>query len=262
MTRRRLIVISSALALLTLSSVSFDWGRTLRVTAFDGTPAAEIYVVYHHEGSRPNLVHPVTYEASRRSVAHSSTAGSVDIPSSFHVHWPFPAETHPRLRVDLVYVPMLHNGHATVVESAVAHPGISSVAADLATIQLADLSDHPSRWEGTLRNLSWITGRLIDEQSRPAPRRRARPETAALTRVLAAHFVQEYEAFRNRYGAVARPRPEMAPALQYSTEMEKKAWHEMVDRDLAREPLWGDVAQRLFAIEAQRLARFANSDSK
>jgi hypothetical protein len=72
--------------------------------------------------------------------------------------------------------------------------------------------------------------------------------------VLAGHFVKEYEAFLHKYGAVARPRPEMPYGLQFSTENERRAWKEMVDRDLEREPKWGDVAQRLFAAEAKRFA--------
>ena len=45
------------------------------------------------------------------------------------------------------------------------------------------------------------------------------------------------------------------------TEEERRAWNEMVDWDLAREPRWGDIAQRLFAREAERFAR-VESDSK
>ena len=79
-----------------------------------------------------------------------------------------------------------------------------------------------------------------------------------MTRVLAGHFVQEYGAFLDRYGDVTRPRPRMPYGL---TEEERRAWNEMVDRDLAREPRWGDAAQRLFAREVERFAR-VESDSK
>jgi len=33
----------------------------------------------------------------------------------------------------------------------------------------------------------------------------------------------------------------------------------MVDKDLAREPLWGDRAERLFAREVEQFARESNS---
>ena len=79
-----------------------------------------------------------------------------------------------------------------------------------------------------------------------------------MTRVLAGHFAREYGAFLDRYRNVTRLRPQMPAGL---TEEERRAWNEMVDWDLAREPRWGDIAQRLFAREAERFAR-VESDSK
>ena len=177
------------------------------------------------------------------------------IPLSAHVHWPFPIESHPRLSVDLVYAgpaqwPCVHVG------GAIAQPGAFAVDDDLATVRLADLSESPERWEGTFRNVSAVIGRLIGER-RP-PRRRARPETTALTRVLIEHFSREYSAFLDRYRDVACPRPEMPSGL---TETERRAWQEMVDRDLAREPRWGDVAQRLFAHEVELFAGFGSNST-
>ena len=254
MTRRQLFAV--ALALLALLSVSIDRGRTLRVVNIDGAPVESVYVIYHHAGYRLNPAHSTTYEASRRSIARSRSAGRIEIPASVHVHWPFPIETHPRLWVDLVYAPALHNGLATIVDRAIAQPGAFDVAADLASVRLADLSESPAMWEGTLRNLSSIIGRLIGERSS-----RARPDTTALIRVLAGHFAQEYGAFVDRYRDVVRPRPQITAGLQFSTEQERRAWNEMVDRDLAREPRWGDVAQRLFARDAERFATL-EADSK
>ena len=258
MTRRRVLAVALALTLLALSSVSIERGRTLRVVDIDGAPVEGVFVVYHHEGHRPNPAHTTTYDASRRSIAQSRSAGRVEISPSVHVHWPFPIETHPGLRVDLVYVPSFHNGLATIGDRAVAQPGAFDVAGDLASVRLVDLSDSPALWEGTLRNLGSIIGRLMSEQSSSPPRRRARPETPALTRVLAGHFVREYGAFLDRYRNVIRPRPHMPAGL---TEEERRAWNEMADRELAREPRWGDVAQRLFAREAERF-NSVESDSK
>ena len=244
--------------LLTLLSVSVSRGRTLRVVDFNGRPVKDVFVIYHHEGSRPNPVHPITYVASRRSISRSHSAGSVEIPPSVHVHWPFPIESHPKLRVDLIYAPILHNGHAAIVESAVTKQGVFEVADDLATVKLADLSGSPALWEGTLRNLSSITGRLVDERFKDPLRHRTQPATTELTLVLAGHFVKEYEAFLNKYRAVARPRPEMPYGLQFATVNQRREWNDTVEKDLKREPRWGDVAQRLFAREAKR---FADVDS-
>jgi hypothetical protein len=252
MMRRRFFAVPLALALLALLSVSLDRGRTLRVVDIKGAALEGVFVVYHHEGYRLNPAHGTTYEASRRSIVQSRSAGRVEIPASVHVHWPFPIESNPGLRVDLVYAPAFHNGLATIGDRAIAWPGVFDVAGDLASVRLADLSENPALWEGTLRNLSAIIGRVIGERSSNLPRHRARPEMAALTRVLVGHFVQEYGAFLDRYRDVTRPRPQMPSGVQFSTEEERRAWNEMVDRDLAREPRWGDVAQRLFAREAER----------
>ena len=254
MNRRRYLAVLLGLALLALSSVSINRGRMLRVADITGVPVDAVFVIYHHEGYRLNPAHSTTYEASPRSIAQSRSAGLVEIPRSVHLHWPFPFETHPELRVDLVYAPALHNGLATIGDRAITRPGAFYVADDLASVRLADLSESPVLWEGTLRNLSSILGRLIGERSSSPPWRRARPEMAALTRVLAAHFAKEYRAFLERYREVTRPRPPMPPGLQFSTEEERRAWKEMVDRDLAREPRWGDLAQRLFAREVEHFA--------
>jgi hypothetical protein len=49
--------------------------------------------------------------------------------------------------------------------------------------------------KGPFENLSSVIGRLVDERSSSAPRRRVQPETTALIPVLAGHFVKEYQAF-------------------------------------------------------------------
>jgi hypothetical protein len=189
MTRRRVRTIAVGFALLALASASIECGRTLQIVDINGAPVPDVLVVYHHEGDRLNPAHTTTYEASGQSLIQSSSAGRVEIPLSVHVHWPFPIETHPRLRVDLVYAPALHNGHATIGSTPpTAQPGVVVVAADLANVTLGDLSGRPDLWEGTLMNLSWIIGQLIGDQTSRPPRRSPRPETTALTRVLIGHF--------------------------------------------------------------------------
>ena len=255
MTRRSSRAIAVGLALLALASVSIERGRTLQILDMRGAPVQGVFVMYHHEGDRPNPAHTTTYEASGRSLIQSSSAGRVEIPPSVHVHWPFPIETPPRLYVDLVYAPTLHNGLATIIGSATAQPGAFAVGDDLASVRLADLSESPERWEGTLMNVSSIIGRLMSERTSPPPRRSPRPETTALTRVLIGQFSREYSAFLDRYGDVVRPKPEMPDGLRLGlTESERQAWEKMVEQDLAREPRWGDVAQRLFAREVERFA--------
>jgi hypothetical protein len=163
MTRGRLVGIAIGLAL-ALASVSIEGGRTLHVVDMNGAPVPGVWVAYHHEGTRPNPAHSTTYQATGRSLIQGDSAGEVDIPQSVHVHWPFPIETRPELRVDLVYAPDLHNGLATIGDRAIARTG-AAVAGDLANVRLADLSSDPERWEGTLMNVSLIIGGLISERT-------------------------------------------------------------------------------------------------
>jgi len=241
MTGRQSVAAALALALLALSSASIHCGRTLRIANVDGAPVEGVFVIYHYEDQRLSLAHGTSYEAGGRSIVQGDSSGHVEISRSLHVHWPFPIETNPELRVDLVYAPALHNGWATIGDRAIVQPGAFQVAGDLSNVQLADLSDKPDLWEGTLMNLSSIIDRLIGD-----------PQIAALTRVLAGHFREEYSAFLNKYGTVVRSRPPVPGGL---TEGEVRDWIEMTDRELAREPFWGDVARRLFAREADRYAR-------
>jgi hypothetical protein len=256
MTARRFGAIAiGGTGLLALASVSINGGRTVRVVDMNGAPVRTVLVIYHHQGSRPNPVHPVTYEASGRSVIQSDADGRVQIPMSVHAHWPFPIETHPRLIVDLVYAPPLHNGLATIYDGEVSQPGAFVVENDLATVRLSNCSENPALWEGTMRNVSSMIERLLYERSYHQRRQRPRAETPQLTRSLIEHFTSDYAAFLERYGAVARPSPEMPAVVRLGTEAERQAWQAMIARDLAREPLWGDVARRLFASEVERFAR-------
>jgi hypothetical protein len=251
--RQWIAIIGSGL--LVLASVSINCGRTLQIVDLNGAPVRTVLVTYHHEGGRLSLAHPVTYEASGRSLIQGGSDGRVRIPLSIHVHWPFPIEMHPRLIVDLVYAPPLHNGLATIYGRGISRPGAFFVDDDLATVKLGNLSEDPGLWEGTMRNVSSIIGRLRYERSFGQPRRRPRAQTAELTRRLIEHFTSDYAAFLDRYGDVARPRPEMPAVVRQGTAAERQAWEEMVELDLAREPLWGDVARRLFAVEVERFAR-------
>jgi len=255
MTARRFRAIAIGTGLVAVASVSISRGRTLRVVDMTGTPVRTVLVIYHHEGGRPNPVHPVTYQASGPSVAQSDTDGRVRIPMSVHVHWPFPVETNPRLIVDLVYAPPLHNGLATIYGSQVSQPGAFLVENDLATVRLSNCSENPALWEGTMLNVSSMIERLLYERRSGQPRQRPSAETAQLTQTLIDHFTSDYAAFLEQYGTVARPTPEMPAVVRLGTDAERQAWQEMIAGDLAREPLWGDVAKRLFAGDVERFAR-------
>jgi hypothetical protein len=255
MTNRGLRAIAVGTGLVALACVSLNGGRTLRVVDANSAPVRTVLVIYHHEGSRPNPVHPVTYQASGRSVVESDTDGRVHIPMSVHAHWPFPIETNPRLIVDLVYAPPLHNGLATIYDRQISQPGAFLVEDDLATVRLNDCSENPALWEATMQNVSSMIDGLRYEGRYLQPRQRPRAETPQLTRRLIEHFTSDYAAFLEHYGAVARPMPEMPAVVRLGTDAERQAWQDMSAGDLAREPLWGDVARRLFARDVERFAQ-------
>jgi hypothetical protein len=92
------------LVLLVAASVSYNSGYTLDIVGDDGTPQTA-YALYTHQGYWLNPVHPVSYTATRLTVIRSNDRGRLTIPAAFHVHWPFPLQSHPRLSIQLIYGP-------------------------------------------------------------------------------------------------------------------------------------------------------------
>ena len=252
MSRRRLVGVV-LLVMLALASLSFNACRTFQVTDGAGTPLSPAYIAYSHVGARFNPVHASTYQASRLALARGDREGRVAIPAAFHIHRPFPIEGHPSVRVELVYVPQMHNGWGQFNKGSPSYPGNFEIDATRRRATVSDLGGQPQLWEGTLRNLSSVIQRLVSTRPGEAPLRKADPATAALTLELMGHFRQEYESFLARYGDVARPRPEMP---QHLLDSERRGWTEMVDADLARYPRWGDEISRLFRDEVRLFSRW------
>jgi hypothetical protein len=247
----RLVVIAAVL--LVLASVSIDCGRGLRVVDTNGSPVRTVLIVYHHEGRRLSF-HPQSYQASAPSILESVPPGRVQIPPSIHAHKPFPLEAHPKIIVDMVYAPSLHNGLATIRDTGIYTPGAFRVDDDLSTVTLSDLSGTPLQWQGTMMNVSSMISQLLIERSSGDSSNRPRPVTAELHRLIQL-FTADYEAFLVRYGDVARPRPEVPAVVRFGSPADRPAWEKMVDTDLAGEPHWGDVARRLFAREVERFSK-------
>jgi hypothetical protein len=182
-------------------------------------------------------------------VIRSDSAGRLTIPAALHLHWPFPVQTPPKLWIEMVYVPRLHNASGRIGGGyAVSMAGTWEMDKTRHRAVAFDLSDSPERWQGTLANLSFFIGRLA---SGPSHRRDA-SGTAGLIELIT-HFRAEYDAFLARHGDAPRPRPSM-PAL--SIEEEKRRWAEMVDRDLTERPMWGLEIRRRHRIELESLAKF------
>jgi hypothetical protein len=240
---RAIVLIVAALA---VASVSVDCGRTFVVSDMQGVPTPGAYVAYHREGSTFAVVESLTYRASPDTLLRSDDAGRVVIPGAIHVHLPL-VQSHPKVTIDLIYAPTLHNGLASMHWFAVvSRPGEFEVSADRARVRLADLSDDPSLWQGTLMNLGSRIGRLLSESSTDA-------ETVRMTDELIAHFAGEYSAILDRHGDTPRPVPPMPASVRYGPERDQQAWREMIDKDLGERPRWRDELTRRFATEVRVL---------
>ena len=248
MSRRRL-ALAVVVVLAAAASVSYNRGRTLVFVDAAGAPIDRAYVLYQFRGSRPNPVHPASYEASPLTLVRGEGDGRVVVPGAWHLHAPFPIKTHPARWIELVYVPRLHNGWGHLNDGSPSLGGVFVIDAPGERATVFDLSDRPELWEGTLRNLSSIIGRLVAPPVEAYPRPAIDDATASLTRELIGELRQEVSSFVARYGAVPRQMPEMPPYLRSAAAEEKKQWTDAVAKQLQQEPTWGPMIDRLFADE-------------
>jgi hypothetical protein len=239
MHRRRVIALV-LLVLLVAASVSYTSGYTLDLVDSDGRPQTA-YALYTYQGYWLNPVHPVSYNATPLTVVRSDDNGRLTIPAAVHVHWPFPLQTHPKLWIEMIYVPRLHNAWARIIQrSPASEVGIWQMTTrNRATV--FDVSDRPEHWAGTLSNLSFFMIPAV----RDVDHSRAGPLLE-----LIGQFQAEYNAFLMRYDDSPRPLPPMPPLF---TDDEKRAWKAMVDTDLSRRPTWGLEIRRLYEGEVSNL---------
>ena len=245
--RRWQLIALVALALLIAASVSFVSRDTLEVVDNEGQPQTA-YAIYAHLGENFNLAHPVSYTAKPETVVRSDDAGRLTFPAAFHLHLPFPLQTHPRRWIRMVYVPRLHNTEGWIArDDAASKPGSWEFDAARRRAVVFDLSDRPERWQGTLANLSFFIRPLV------SPPRVGELDQASVASVreLIGHFRAEYNAFLGRWGDTLRPRPPMP--VMFSDD-EKRRWAEMVDQDLAERPTWGMEIRRLYEREVASLS--------
>ena len=256
MTRLRWVVLVLAI-LVAAGSVSFQSARKIEFVTPAGTPAGPVYVAYSYLGSRPNLVHPVSYEARPLALLKGDEAGRVVFERTVILHQPFPIQTHPALRTEMVYAPALHNAWGQLNPGSPSYARVFEMDLIQPRATVWDLSDRPDRWDGTMWNLASVISRLIYPREGEAPLPERDSATTALTRELIGHFRQEYDAFLARYAGVDRPRPEMPEFVRMSSAEEKRRWIEQIDADLAREPKWGMVTTRVFQIQVRQFEEWA-----
>jgi hypothetical protein len=213
-------VLAGIAVVLLLASASCSFPRTLRVESTLGTALYPAYLAHSYIGSRLNPVDSGTYWARPLALAKSDASGRIDLPFVFHLHRPFPLETPPRLSVEFVYVPQLHNAMARVDDGGLA--------------RVEDFTARPEAWEGSLRNLSSLLQRLVFPRTGERPLRERDPQSAALARELILHFSAEYEDFLRRYEDVPRTGP-----------------------TAAMEPTWGILVTRLFSDDVTTFQKWA-----
>jgi hypothetical protein len=240
MKRRRVVRVVTLIliGLIGLASVAIVRGRSIDIVDMDGRPIAGAFLLYHREGARLSVAHPVTYVDTPYTLVRSDERGRASIPAVVRVHWPWPLESHPRVIVDFVYARRVHNGLANVRAGNGAKPGVFELTGD--HLRLADVSRDPALWHGSLRDGAYFLPNAMGRIGRLAPT----ADTMRAADQLLDELIADYGAFLEQYQHVARPRPEMPAFARYGTDDDKRKWRENVEQDLAREPTWGPVAQR------------------
>jgi hypothetical protein len=99
-------------------------GATVRFTDAAGAPASDVYVRYHYDGHLINPVHPVTYIARGSVIVGADALGRATIPGRMHLRRLFPLSMPPRLFIDHVYLPRLHNAFGPIAEGTTSRPGV------------------------------------------------------------------------------------------------------------------------------------------
>lgn len=242
MLKRTLAGLAATLAVLIApASVSWMPGVSLHVTNARGAPVDEAYVCFHYKGYLLNPVHSLDYRTGRTAIGRAGADGRVTIPGRLHLRRPLPLSTPPRVLVDAVYVPRLHNAFGPLAESTPSRPGVFAVDDTRRRVTVFDVSHDPRQWEAGLRVLVQCVRETLGDG--PAAGQDSDAATRSHARQLLGHVRAEYAALIARHGATRRGRP---PAPAWAGEAERAEWEANVDRHLAREPLWGPYLQRMW----------------
>ena len=251
MKRVRVGIVVALLALVAMATVSWTSGTTVRFTDEADAPASDAYVQYHYYGSLINPVHPVTYVARGSVIVRADADGRVRISGRIHLRRPLPLSTPPRLFIDHVYVPRLHNAFGPIAEGTTSRRGVFTVDESLHHVTVADVSGDPGRWASSLDYLFDGIRETLSRDGSMTPASPGDRRTAAHARELAGHLRREYAAFLGRYGQTARRRP---PAPQWGSERDRQLWEQQTEAQLAREPLWGPYFERMWRNNLTELA--------
>ena len=239
-----------AMAAVLLAAASISWSPEVTVHLRDaaGAPASGAYVRYHYEGSILNFVDSLDYVARGSVVTRADAEGRAIVPGRLHVRSPLRLTLPPRVFVDRVYVPRLHNAVGPIPPFSLTQPGVVEVEPGY-RVTMYDVSGDPVLWERSLDQLyDFIRGSIEGR----APMADPRDGSAALVRELIDHLRAEQAALLARHRDARRVRPDEPP---WVTPEQRAEWREQVDANLAREPLWGPVIERTRDRRLEQLER-------
>jgi hypothetical protein len=233
--------------LLLAASVSFSPSRTLVIVDEQGNPASA-YVRFHYEGHLLNFVHSVSYVGRGSEIVMTDAEGRIVIPWRFHARPPFPISTPPKLFIDDVYVPRLHNAFGPVTRLTNGRPGVFTVDEAGERVTVSNLEKAPEAWEMSMNQLlralrETATSRAAVEPGDSRSRQHARE--------LVGHLRAEHAAFLAQHAAVERPRPAAPPG---ASGPQQDAWQEALDAQWARARTWGAYLQPMWSRTPAELA--------
>ena len=243
MKRVAAVLVVLLLAVLVTATVSWTPGATLRLVDEAGAPASGAYVRFHYKGYLINPVHPVGYIARGSVVVRAGEDGIVRIPGRLHVRSPLPPSTPPKLFVDNVYVPRLHNAFGPVADGTISRPGVFAVDERREHLTVADVSEDPDRWAFSLSELFWSIRETVPRNPLGTSADPGDTATLAHAREMIGHLRAEYAAFLARHGQTVRARPS-EPVGGSARDLD--AWRARTDEMLAREPRWGPYFERMW----------------
>ena len=251
MKRARVWFVVALLAVVGVATVSWTPGATVRFTDAAGAPASDVYVRYHYDGHLINPVHPVTYIARGSAIVRADALGRATIPGRMHLRRLLPLSMPPRLFIDHVYLPRLHNAFGPIAEGTTSRPGVFAIDARRQHVTVFDVSGDPDRWASSLDYLFECVRETLARDGSMTPASPGDTRTAAHARELIGHLRREYAAFLARYRQTARGRP--AGPLGGS-EQDRQLWEQQTEAQLAREPLWGPYFDRMWRNNLTELA--------
>lgn len=222
------------IAAVAVTSVSVVPSRTGTLLDASGRPLEGAYVAYSYRGYRFNFVDTLTYERPGK-IVRTDARGEFKTRGFVHVHPPLDSALMPW--IEWVYAPRLHFAFGPLAFWRASIPGVLEIDAEHDVAKLSDLTENPEWWSRTIDELYGQVGYALLSNERV-------PASKAIRRELLEHLREEYRAFMERHAETPRKMPEPVN-LRYMTEEEREKSLAQIRESYEREPLWGQLMERL-----------------